>query len=105
VAIVRRGKLITEGSVDDMLRRGGYIEVVVPDADPELALRAIRRIPVVEQVTVEDGRLVVVAPEDAGVAINRALIEQNMIAGSITPRHSTLEDLFLEMTEEPPASA
>ncbi|MGB3306315.1 MAG: ATP-binding cassette domain-containing protein [Thermomicrobiales bacterium] len=105
VAIVRRGKLITEGSVDDMLRRGGYIEVIVPDADPEVALRAIRRIPVVEQVTVEDGRLIVVAPEDAGVAINRALIEQNMIAGSITPKHSTLEDLFLEMTEEPPASA
>lgn len=101
VVIVRRGKLITEGSVDDMLRRGGYIEVIVPDVDPEVALRAIRRLPVVEQVTIEDGRLIVVAPDDSGVAINRALIEQNMVAGSITSKHSSLEDLFVEMTDEP----
>lgn len=104
VMIVRRGKLITEGSVDDMLRRGGYIEVIVPDVDPELAMRALRRIPVVEQVTIEDGRLIVVAPDDSGVAINRALIEQNMFAGSITSKHSSLEDLFLEMTDEPSES-
>lgn len=104
VAIVRRGRLITEGSVDDLLRRGGYIEVVVPGADPDLALRAIRRVPVVEQVSVEQGRLIVVAPDDAGAAINRALFDQGMIASSITAKHSTLEDLFLEMTEgETPA--
>jgi ABC-2 type transport system ATP-binding protein len=100
VAIVRRGKLITEGSVDDLLRRGGYIEVIVPGADQEAALRAIRRVPVVEQVTVEQGRLIVVAPDDAGAAINRSLFEQGMVAGSITAKHSTLEDLFLEMTED-----
>jgi ABC-2 type transport system ATP-binding protein len=105
VAIVRRGKLITEGSVDDMLRRGGYIEVIVPDANPELAMKAIRRVPVVEQVTAEEGRLIVVAPDDAGVAINRALAEQNMFAGSITAKHSTLEELFLELTEDPSPSA
>ncbi len=104
VAIVRRGKLITEGSVDDMLRRGGYIEVIVPDANPELAMKAIRRVPVVEQVTAEEGRLIVVAPDDAGAAINRALVEQNMFAGSITAKHSTLEELFLELTEDPSPS-
>jgi len=104
VMIVRRGKLITEGSVDDMLRRGGYIEVIVPDVDPEQAMRALRRVPVVEQVTLEEGRLIVVAPDDSGVAINRALIEQNMFAGSITSKHSSLEDLFLEMTDEPSES-
>ncbi|MGB3328500.1 MAG: ABC transporter ATP-binding protein [Thermomicrobiales bacterium] len=104
VAIVRRGKLITEGSVDDLLRRGGYIEVQVPGADPDAAMRAIRRIPVVEQVTVENGQLIVVAPEDAGAAINRSLFEQNMVAGAITAKHSTLEDLFLEMTEDPGAA-
>lgn len=100
VAIVRRGKLITEGSVDDMLRRGGYIEVVVPGADPEAAMRAIRKVPVVEQVTVENGRLIVVAPDDAGAAINRSLFDQGMVANEIAAKHSTLEDLFLEMTED-----
>jgi len=105
VAIVRRGRLITEGSVDDMLRRGGYIEVLVPGVDPEAAARVLRRVPVVEQVTIENGRLLVVAPDDAGQALNRALFEQQLIASSIAVKHSTLEDLFLELTEEPQAGA
>jgi ABC-2 type transport system ATP-binding protein len=101
VLIVRRGKLITEGSVDDLLRRGGYIEVAVPDADPEAALRVIRPLPNVEQVTVDGEKLMVVAPPESGAMINRALVEHGIFAGTIAPKHSTLEDLFLEMTEEP----
>lgn len=105
VIIVRRGKLITEGSVDDLLRRGGYIEVMVDGSDPEAALRAIRPMPGVEQVTIEHGKLIVVSPMDAGVAINRALFDNGIVASAITPKQSTLEDLFLELTEEsaPPA--
>lgn len=99
VLIVRRGRLITEGSVDDLLRRGGYIEVAVPDYDPELAQRAIRPLPQVEQVTIEQDRLIVVAPDDMGSALNRALVEQGIYASAITPRHSSLEDLFLELTD------
>ncbi len=100
VLIVRRGKLITEGSVDDLLRRGGYIEVTVPDDDPEAALRAIRPLPNVEQVTIDGAKVIVVAPPDAGATINRALVERGIFAGTIAPKHSTLENLFLEMTEE-----
>jgi ABC-2 type transport system ATP-binding protein len=105
VLIVRRGKLVTEGSVDDLLRRGGYIEIVVPDHDPELAQKAIRPLQQVEQVTIENGRLIVVAPEEVGAALNRALVEQGIYASAITPRHSTLEDLFLELTDEEVAPA
>jgi len=101
VLIVRRGRLITEGSVDDLLRRGGYIEIDVPESDPEIALKAIRPVPQVEQVTIERGKLIVVAPEDICIELNRALVAQGIYAGSITPKRSTLEDLFLEMTEEP----
>lgn len=100
VLIVRRGKLVTEGSVDDLLRRGGYIEVKLEGDDPNAAIRAIRPLPQVEQVTAEGQKLIVVAPEDAGGAINRALVEIGIYATAIAPRRSTLEDLFLEMTDE-----
>ncbi len=100
VLIVRRGKLITEGSVDDLLRRGGYIEIVAPGHDLEAAQRAIRPVPHVEQVTIENGKLIVVAPEEIGADLNRALVEQGIFASAIAPRHSTLEDLFLELTDE-----
>jgi ABC-2 type transport system ATP-binding protein len=101
VLIVRRGRLITEGSVDDLLRRGGYIEIDVPGYDPELALKALRPVPQVEQVTIERGKLIVVAPEEIGTDLNRALVAHGIYAGAITPKRSSLEDLFLEMTEEP----
>lgn len=100
VLIIRRGKLITEGSVDDLLRRGGYIEIVTPTHDPELALRAIRPLAQVEQVTIEHGKLIVIAPEEIGGELNRALVRQGIYASAITPKRSTLEDLFLELTDE-----
>ncbi len=100
VLIVRRGKLITEGSVDDLLRRGGYIEVTVPDDDPEAALRAIRPLPGVEQVTIDGAKVIVVAPPESGAMINRVLVEHGIFAGTIAPKLSTLENLFLELTDE-----
>lgn len=100
VAIVRRGKLITEGGVDDLLRRGGYIEIAVDGYDLEQTMRVLRALPPVEQVTEERGKLIVVAPEEAGGTINRALAEAGIFANAIAPRRSTLEDLFLEMTED-----
>lgn len=100
VAIVRRGKLVTEGSVDDLLRRGGYLEVAVGSDDLDLAMRTVRVLPPVEQATIERDRLIVVAPEDAGSSINRALVNAGIFANAISPRRSTLEDLFLELTGE-----
>jgi ABC-2 type transport system ATP-binding protein len=99
VLIIRRGREVTTGSVDDLLRRNGYIEVRVPDADPEVASRIVRGVAGVEQVTVEEGRLVVVAGDGIGASINRALADAGIYASEITVKRSTLEDLFLELTE------
>lgn len=104
VAIVRKGQLITEGNVDDLVRRGGYIEVVLPGSDLDAAMRAIRAVPGVEQVTNERGRLIAVGPEELGSAINRSLVDIGLYASAISPKHSSLEDLFLELTDEEPAA-
>jgi ABC-2 type transport system ATP-binding protein len=98
VLIIRRGEKITEGSVDDLLRRNGYIDVRIPDADLEVAARIVRAVPGVEQVTVEPARLVVVAAEERGADINRALVEAGLYASQIVDRRSSLEDIFLELT-------
>lgn len=99
VAIVRRGSLITEGSVDELLKRGGYIEILVAPDERERAKEALRLHPAVEQVTVENDALVVVAPLESGGDLNRALVEQGIFAAAITPKRSSLESLFLELTE------
>jgi ABC-2 type transport system ATP-binding protein len=102
VAIVRRGQLVTEGSVDDLLKRGGAIEIQVSGAEIDQARGTIRRLPGVEQVTVENGRLVVVAPLDMGADLNVALVDAGIFASAITPKKNTLEGLFLELTEGEP---
>src|SRR5690606_10554528 len=99
VVIVRRGKLVTEGSVDELLKRGGYIEVTVPAEQQDAARETLRVLHDVEQVTIENGVLVVVAPDTMGAEVNRALVERGIYASAITPKRSTLESLFLELTE------
>ncbi len=99
VAIVRRGELVTEGNVDELLKRGGFLEIVVTDGDRERALEILRLHPAVEQVTLENGTLVVVAPLESGSDLNRTLAQQGIYAGAITPKRSSLESLFLELTE------
>ena len=96
VLIIRRGEKITEGSVDDLLRRGGFIDVRLADEDdPERAAKIVRSVPGIEQVTVESGRLVVIAGDTCSVAINRALGEQGIFASELVIRRSSLEELFL----------
>lgn len=97
VAIIRRGRLIESGSVSSLLRRGSYIEVQV--AEPERAAAVLRALPFVERVSVDGARVLVTAGAEHGAAINRALAESGIYAGAIVPRTSSLEEVFLELTE------
>jgi len=97
VAIIRRGRLQEIGAVDDLLRRGSFVEVDV--VEPERAATVLRGLPFVESVEVNNGRLTVHAPEERGAELNRALAAQGLYAGAIVPRRESLEDLFLELTE------
>jgi ABC-2 type transport system ATP-binding protein len=99
VAIVRRGQLITEGGVDELLKRGGFVEVKVAPDQVDAAHSLLRRLPGVEQVTVSNDLLTVVADPELGAEINRALASEGIYASQIAPRRSSLESLFLELTE------
>ena len=100
IAIVRKGKLIREGNVEELLQDTGYIEIVVQPAEIEIATQALEQMPWVEKVTVEDGMLRVVAMDDTGSAINRALVERGIFLSTLTPKRESLEDLFLDLTED-----
>lgn len=101
IAIVRKGQLIKEGNVDSLLESGSYVETVVPASHLELATRTLEELPFVDKVAFEEGGLKVYAPEDSGQAINRALVERGIYASVLAPKRNTLEDLFLDLTEEP----
>jgi len=101
IAIVRKGQMIKEGSVNELLETGSYVETVVPEASVDLAMRELSKAAWVDRVVYEDGALKVYAAEDTGEAINRILVENDIYASVLAPKRNTLEDLFLDLTEEP----
>jgi ABC-2 type transport system ATP-binding protein len=98
VAIIRRGRLVEQGTVQDLVRRGAALEVALAPQDLELGATILRRLEPVERVELAEGRLLVRVPEEAGPLVNRALADQGLYAGAIVPRRTSLEDVFLELT-------
>lgn len=99
VAIVRRGELVTESGVDELLTRGGHIDVRVEAADLEMARKIIAGLPNIEDVVEKDGLIAVVTETDRGREVNQALAEAGIYASEVSPKRNTLESLFLELTE------
>jgi ABC-2 type transport system ATP-binding protein len=105
VAIIRKGKMLQEGRVGDLLASGGFVEVVVSAEELESAANALGRQPWVERIETREGSLHVSAPADAGSAINRTLVEAGIFASRIAAQRNTLEGLFLELTESGESAA
>jgi len=68
----------------------------------------LRRVEGVRDVRLTGRGIEVTAPLEIGEAINRALVDAQLYASAIVPRQSSLEDVFLELTEKendaPPAA-
>ena len=98
VGIVQGGRLITQGSVATLVRRGEALEMQV--TDPERAVQVLEALDWVAAVKREDDRLVVEAPRERAAELSRALAEQRIYLLELRPRESSLEEFFLEVTAE-----
>jgi ABC-2 type transport system ATP-binding protein len=98
VGIVQGGRLITQGSVATLVRRGEALEMQV--TDPERAVQVLEALDWVGGVKREDDRLVVEAPRERAAELSRALAEQRIYLSELRPRESSLEEFFLEVTGE-----
>lgn len=101
VIIIRRGKKVTEGSVDELLRLKSYFEVRLRESDIQAAAAVIRQIAGVEAVSAEGDRLTINAREEVGGEISRSLAAAGLYRSYFARARGTLEDLFLELTAEP----
>ena len=98
VGIVKKGKLITQGSVADLLRQGEALEMQVTDT--LRAVEVLHAIDWVRGVTTSDGRVVVEAPLERAAELSKALADKQIYLSELRPRDSSLEDFFLEVTGE-----
>jgi ABC-type multidrug transport system ATPase subunit len=97
VGVISRGRLVGEGTVDELRGRESLWVRAEPLDAAERVLRAVRGI---GEVARSDGGLRVTADATAAPAVARALIEAGVALGELRPERASLEKVFLELTEE-----
>jgi ABC-2 type transport system ATP-binding protein len=101
VGVVSKGRLVGEGTVDE-LRGGESLWVRAEPLDSaEHVLGAIRG---VGQVVRLDGGLRVAADPASAPTINRALVEAGIAVAELRPQRASLEKVFFDLTRESEAA-
>ena len=98
VAIIRKGRIVYEGKLDDLLATAstGY---VLRSNDPERARTVCLAQPGVENVELNGTGLRFQADEEAVAALSIALGQARIGVTALVPEAASLEELFLGMTE------
>jgi ABC-2 type transport system ATP-binding protein len=103
LAIVDRGRILVQGTIDELTRSGPPI-LIIASADNGRAGALLSRQPSVAGVAAEDGVLRVSLEGVDSVAneaiadINRRLVEAGIPVYRLEPEHASLERRFLEIT-------
>lgn len=102
VAVLSRGKLIAQGSIQELLRQhDGFRLSTTDDAKARAALADMDWVQHVEH---QDGGLMVTALPSRAWEISRALAQRDVYVNELMPVHRTLEEFFMEITGTDPAT-
>jgi ABC-2 type transport system ATP-binding protein len=97
VAIIRKGRIVYEGSLAELMQAGGHgwrLRANEPDRAKAIALNQG-----VTDIVVSEGCLTFGADEEAVARLTVALGQAGIGITRLGPHAATLEDLFLELTE------
>jgi ABC-2 type transport system ATP-binding protein len=101
VGIISAGKLMAEGTPEELKRTvGSDVVLVQVTGDPERVIEPVRGVPGVERVDIRGGE-VVVSVNDGPTAISPIAVALNGCGVKVTNlslRTPTLDDVFLEIT-------
>jgi len=95
VGVIRAGRLVAEGTVDELRGRVGLRVRAEP---PDAAARLLQGLSGVAAVTRTDGRLDVEVDPARAADLNRALVEAGIEVSELAPQRASLEDVFLALT-------
>ena len=102
VAVLSRGKLIAQGSIQELLRQHDGLRLrTTDDAKARAALAEVRW---VEHVEHQDGALMVTADQKRAWEISRALAQRDVYVSELSPVHRSLEEFFMEITGTDPTT-
>ncbi|MGO9900246.1 MAG: ABC transporter ATP-binding protein [Solirubrobacteraceae bacterium] len=98
VAIVRTGKIVYEGTIDE-LARGAGTAYRLASTDDARAVEVCRRERGITDVGTAHGRIVFTCDARAAAELSRALVLAGVLIHELAPQTVTLEDLFFSLTE------
>jgi ABC-2 type transport system ATP-binding protein len=98
VAIVRTGKIVYEGTIDE-LARGAGTAYRLASTDNARAIEICRRQRGISDVGTAHGRILFTCDEIAAGELSRALVLEGVLIHELAPQTVTLEDLFFSLTE------
>jgi ABC-type multidrug transport system ATPase subunit len=97
MAVINRGELIAQGSVSDLLDKEP-VEYSIQVSPLDSAIELLRKLPWVEVLSTEDGKIELRIEPGHASELNRSLVSNHIEVLSFYP-HRTLEDFFLKITE------
>lgn len=115
VAIMRKGNLVKQGMVSELLRSNEQIVVRLNREDETLyAQNVLQQIRIqgadwIQNVHIEPNKqgqpiLLIDAPASRSAEINALLARQSLFAAELHPREGSLEEIFIELTTPPISS-
>ena len=100
VAIIAKGKLVTQGSVSEVLSLGHQAKLLIRVPDPGLATAALARAGIVASAYDPMTELLYVdVAAEAGARVNEVLARQGIYLSEMRTEAVDLETVFLELTE------
>jgi ABC-2 type transport system ATP-binding protein len=102
VAIVDRGRVVRQGSIDELVRGAGARVVRVDCSDPAAAARVLEEAHLAAGATIEEAGLVVTmvpdSPREAISEMVKRLVEANLSIYGVQETRTSLESWFLSVT-------
>ena len=98
VAVIRRGEVVAEGAVDELLSQTERLIIRTPQLRDAAML--LRGLPGVRDIAVADDHLRVDAPDVRAATLNAELVRAGIEVDELRRERATLEATFLELTGE-----
>jgi len=97
VAIIKQGKVITQGLVKDLMKKEDTLQIKV--TEPERAMTVLKNIDWITSIAREDDKLLIGVKAEKYAEISSVLAKESIFVTEMRAKEDTLEEFFLEMTE------
>ena len=98
VAILRKGRVVRQASVQELLKTAMVVEL--RGGDVETLQRAAQRYPKAESVRTRDGAVLVQLQDDDSASLNRWLAGEGVYVSVLAPKRLSLEEAFIDLTRD-----